>query len=77
MRKLVNYKCDRFGEGDKKLFKLLYSRRWWGILSMSVQRAVASNLHGGDWAGMLGIMEPSAEELLRAAIVPPQVPRLR
>ena len=77
VRKLLNFKCDSSNATDKKVFRLLYSRRWWGILSMSVQRAVASNLYGGDWAKIIGPEELTLEDLLCSALAPPHESRMR
>ena len=77
MRRILNYKCARAGGGDASLMRLAYSRRWWGILSMSVQRAVSSNLQGGNWTPVLGLAQPCEEELLCGVVCPPHESRMR
>ena len=77
VRKLLNHKCTAVGGGDTTLLRLVYSRRWWGILSVAVQRAIALNLLGGNWAPVLGIVQPSEEELLCTAVCPPCESRMR
>ena len=77
VRLCVNLKAQRLADGDSKLFKLIYHRRWWGILSIAAQRAVALNLHGGDWAPAIPLDAPSSEELLCATITAPAESRMR
>ena len=77
VRRLLNYKCTRAGGGDASLLRLVYSRRWWGILSMSVQRAVSLNLQGGSWTPVLGLSSPCEEELLCGVVCPPHESRMR
>ena len=68
VRQLIDNKARHLSADDSKLFKLIYYRRWWGILSVATQRAVAMNLLGGDWAPAIALHTPSAEELLCATI---------
>ena len=77
VRQLVSNKAHNLNDSDTKLFRLMYTRRWWGILSVAVQRAVAANLLGGDWAPACGWYEPSEEELLTTCTIPPPDSRLR
>ena len=77
VRQLLNLKCARASEGDQTLLRLAYARRWWGILSMAVQRAVSANLHGGDWMPVLGPAHPGEEELLCGVVCPPCESRMR
>ena len=77
VRQLVNLKAQQTSADDCKLLRLVYFRRWWGILSIAAQRAVALNLLGGDWAPAIAWHAPSDEELLCATIVPPSASRLR
>ena len=77
IHRLVTLKAQRSGEADGRLIKLLYSRRWWCILSLAAQRAVASNLLGGDWAPLFCVVAPSDEELLSSAVFPPAESRMR
>ena len=44
---------------------------------MSVQRAVASNLYGGDWAKIIGPEDLTLEDLLCSAVAPPHESRMR
>ena len=74
---LVNNKASNLSASDSKLFRLAYTRRWWGILSMAVQRAVAANLLGGSWMPACDWCEPSEEELLTVGTIPPPDSRLR
>ena len=41
VRKCVDLKAQHLSDSDNRLFKLIYHRRWWGILSVSLQKAVA------------------------------------
>ena len=75
--KLLNAKCGHLSGQTRKLFKLVYHRRWWAILSMAVQRAVALNLLGGDWAPTCEFVHPGEEELLCVAVQPPEITRMR
>ena len=77
VRQLIDNKARHLSADDSKLFKLIYYRRWWGILSVATQRAVAMNLLGGDWAPAIALHTPSAEELLCATIAAPAESRLR
>ena len=77
VRKLLNNKCTRASEGDAFLLRLVYARRWWGILSMAVQRAVSLNLQGGNWVPVLGLEQPCEEELLCGVVCPPRDSRMR
>ena len=77
VHQLVELKARHASDEDCKLVKLVYFRRWWGILSVAVQRAVSMNLLGGDWAPAIALEAPSDEELLCATIVPPSEPRMR
>ena len=77
MRKLVNFKARLLTDGDSMLFKQIYRRRWWGILSVAAQRAVALNLEGGDFAPAVEMLRPSDEELLCTTIAAPAESRMR
>ena len=77
VRQLINNKAQHLGDIDTKAFRLIYARRWWGILSVAVQRAVASNLLGGNWMPSIPLSPPSMEELLCATVVPPATSRMR
>ena len=59
----------------QRTFRLIYHRRWWGLLSMAVQRAISMNLLGVDGliAPVCGM--PSMEALL-SAVEAPLVSRL-
>ena len=74
---LISLKAQHLGDADARAFKMVYFRRWWGILSIAVQRAVALNLQGGDWTPSIALAQPSEEELLCTTIVPPLESRLR
>jgi len=76
VRKLVDFKARGVSVDDSQLFKLIYWRRWWGILSMATQRAVAMNLLGGDWAPTIAFHTPSNEELLCTTIPAPSESRM-
>ena len=77
VKKLLHAKCGHTQGQERKLLKLIYHRRWWAILSTAVQRAVALNLLGGDWAPTCEFVLPCEEELLCAAVVPPESTRMR
>ena len=77
VKMLINFKAQNLSDGDARAFKMVYFRRWWGILSIAVQRAVALNLLGGDWTPSIAMVEPSEEELLCTTIVPPLESRPR
>jgi len=77
VNKLLHAKCGHTQGQERKLLKLIYHRRWWAILSTAVQRAVALNLLGGDWAPTCEFVLPCEEELLCAAVVPPESTRMR
>ena len=77
VRQLLLHKCAGSDGSEATLRRLVYSRRWWGILSMAVQRAVSSNLHGDRWCAVLGLSQPSAEELLCGVVCPPDESRMR
>ena len=76
VRKLVDFKARLVSVDDSQLFKLIYWRRWWGILSTATQRAVAMNLLGGDWAPIIAFHTPSNEELLCTTIPEPRESRM-
>ena len=44
VRKLGNTKARALSATSSGLIKLIYFRRWWGILPMATQRAVVSHL---------------------------------
>ena len=50
VKQLAILKTQSAPAGGSKVLKLIYFRRWWGILSVAVQRAVAMDLLGGDRA---------------------------
>ena len=77
VRKLVSAKGRTLNDTNSGLIKLIYSRRWWGILSMAAQRAVALNLLGGPWAPLCEWAEPTEEELLCCPECPPVESRMR
>ena len=77
VRKLIHAKAQALNGIASRVIKLSYSRRWWGILSMATQRAVTSNLLGGDWAPVCEWAEPSEEELLCALECSPIASRMR
>ena len=77
VKKLVVLKTRSAPLESSKVLKLIYFRRWWGILSVAVQRAVAMNLLGGDWAPAMSLWPPTEEELLCATVVPPAETRMR
>ena len=77
VRQLLNYKCARVGGGDASVMRLVFTRRWWGILSMATQRAVSLNLQGGSWAPVLGLTQPCEEELLCGVVCPSHESRMR
>ena len=59
----------------QRSFRLIYYRRWWGLLSIAAQRAVARNLLGFDGLDMAPCGVPSLEVLL-SIVEAPQVSRL-
>ena len=77
VRKCVDLKAQHLSDSDNKLFKLIYHRRWWGILSIAAQRAVALNLSGGNWAPAFVSETPCTEELLCATVASPAESRMR
>ena len=77
VHKLIEFKARHLSDEESQLFKAIYSRRWWGILSVATQRAVAMNLLGGNWAPTIALYTPSSEELLCATIATPNESRMR
>ena len=77
VKQLLTLKTQFAPAEVSNLLKPLYFRRWWGILSVAVQRAVAMNLLGGDWAPAIALCPPPEEELLCATVVPPTGTRMR
>ena len=75
MRQLVTATADRAPPPLKRTYRLIYHRRWWGILSMAVQRAIAMNLLGEDGRMVPICGEPSLEVLL-SMVEAPLVSRL-
>ncbi len=75
VRHLVAVAADRAPPPLKRTFRLIYHRRWWGILSMAVQRAISLNLLGED-----GLVAPVCDvpslEVLMSAVEAPLVSRL-
>ena len=62
--RLVEHKASQQPAPLRGSFRVILHRRWWGLLSVAVQRAVACNLAGADWPGS-GLKElPGLEELL-------------
>ena len=62
--RLVEHKASQQPAPLRGSFRVILHRRWWGLLSVAVQRAVAYNLAGADWPGS-GLKElPGLEELL-------------
>ena len=54
----------------RRSFRLIYHRRWWGLLSIAVQRAVARNLLGFDGLEATVYGMPSFETLLSLVEAP-------
>ena len=77
VNKLLHAKCGHTQSQKRQLLKLIYHRRWWAILSMAVQRAVALDLLGGDWGPTCEFVLPCEEELLSTVVVPPESTRMR
>ena len=75
VRQLVSAAADRAPPPLKRTYRLIYHRRWWGILSMAVQRAISMNLLGEDGRMVPICGEPSLEVLL-SMVEAPLVSRL-
>ena len=64
VRRLVEHRSRQAPPALRGSFYVIFSRRWWGILSMAVQRAVAANLVGADWPLIGMAPQPDLEELM-------------
>ena len=64
VRELVAAAAARCAPMLQGSFRLIFHRRWWGLLSIAVQRAVARNLVGFDGLGAAQYGMPSFEALL-------------
>ena len=61
----------------KELLKMIYHRRWWAILFMAVQRAVALNLLAKRLGANMEVRVACEEKLLCAVVVPLASTRVR
>ena len=83
MRELVAQKALSQPPALQRSASLMFTRRWWGILSVAVQYAVASTLvpeaifGAGETRLLRTYPSPSLEELVGGHRVPPLVSRLR
>ena len=64
VKRLVEHKASQQPEPLRGSFRVILHRRWWGLLSVAVQRAVAGNLAGADWPCLGAFELPGLEELL-------------
>ena len=64
MRRLVEHKAQLQPLTLRGSFRVILARRWWAILSLAVQRAVAGSLVGADWPARGVTPLPGIEELL-------------
>eukprot|EP00973_Karenia_brevis_P059314 8257394-Karenia_brevis.AAC.1 len=76
VRQLVNYKVQSQPAALQGSMRLWYSRRWWGILSVAIQRAVTFNLAPSLGPQELEFPSPTLEHLVASTIVPPDVSRV-
>lgn len=74
IRILSSYLAGLQPRALRQSYRTIYFQRWWGIISVAVQRAVAANLLGADWELHHGIPLPSLEDLLGGVV---QVPDAR
>ena len=49
VRRLVEHRAGQQPQPLRGSFHVILTRRWWALLSVAVQRAVAANLVGAEW----------------------------
>ena len=64
VRQLARHRASEQPPPLRRSFHVILWRRWWGMLSMAVQRAVACNLQGSAWPAVRAFPLPDLEELL-------------
>ena len=75
VHRLTQQRAERSNDSDSRLFKSMYQRRWWSIWSIAIQRAIASDVLGSDWAPLYNIVGPSEKKLLRCVVFVPRLTR--
>ena len=64
VRQLARHRASEQPPPLRRSFHVILWRRWWGMLSIAVQRAVACNLQGSAWPLVRAFPLPDLEELL-------------